>query len=345
MELEVLKRILSVWGSVLLSVLWMPVCAQAQDSVYPMIYGRVPEGDEPVMELSEAEEVYTVLPGDSLWSIAEKFWGGGSRYEEIIFINQEVMQSPDLIYPGMDLKMAGKGYIVREEARYGGVQMGKYSLDTPYGWTLGTLSSGDAFSNFALSGQGIRKVACLIQDKKKESAESVENWEECAHRIEQYAWENYGDQVSDLVFSHYLMGEEELVLYSFTYQMKLDGTLLGSVRACAGMKLTEHIQAEFIGFARNYDIEGCVRYITASFEEHSDGEDLEKFTVNDSNMMIAPETEWEIGGMVNSFAWVDEFFSSLVQEAAGSRPESEETDKKQELIERMSRRAGRRTGE
>ena len=59
-----------------------------------------------------------------------------------------------------------------------------------------------------------------------------------------------------------------------------------------------------------------MRYVTASLEEHFD-ETEETFTVNDSNMTISPETEWEPEGMYNSFVWMEEYFDSLLKEATG----------------------------
>ena len=100
------------------------------------------------------------------------------------------------------------------------------------------------------------------------------------------------------------------------------------------MKLTEHIQAQFVGYAVNYDIESCVRYVTASFEEHTQGYDLDEFTVSDSNMAISPESPWTLEGMFNSVAWIDEFFTALIKKAAGIEPEK---SPKENLVDKMTR--------
>ena len=65
-------------------------------------------------------------------------------------------------------------------------------------------------------------------------------------------------------------------------------------------------------------------HLSASFEEHFDTENTETFTVNDSNMCITPETEWALNGMYNSFAYMDEYFTSLLNKAM----ETESTEKK-----------------
>lgn len=182
-------------------------------------------------------------------------------------------------------------------------------------------------------------IACLIQDRKEETTFSTADWEECVRKIRSYAERSYADSVSDFVFKQYQMpGQEKLYLYSFTYSLDLenygmDGTL--ECEICMGMKLTEHIQAEFIGFANDYDILGVVRYVAASFEEHFQDSMEGTFTVNNSNMQLSPETSWEMEGMFNPFPWVEEFFTSFVAEAAGVPQKS--ADERQELLERISK--------
>lgn len=41
---------------------------------------------------------YTVVKGDSLWSIARKFYGNGNEYNKIVSANN--IKNPNLIYPG-----------------------------------------------------------------------------------------------------------------------------------------------------------------------------------------------------------------------------------------------------
>lgn len=48
---------------------------------------------------------YKVGPGQSLWSIAVDKLGSGQRYEEILKLNPALGRNPNLIYPGMELKL------------------------------------------------------------------------------------------------------------------------------------------------------------------------------------------------------------------------------------------------
>ena len=50
-------------------------------------------------------EFYTIESGDTLWAIASKFLGNGSKYTEIFEANKEVIQDPDLIFPGQKIRI------------------------------------------------------------------------------------------------------------------------------------------------------------------------------------------------------------------------------------------------
>ncbi len=47
-----------------------------------------------------AAKAYTVVKGDSLWAIAKKQLGNGSRWQEIYSLNKDKISNPILIYPG-----------------------------------------------------------------------------------------------------------------------------------------------------------------------------------------------------------------------------------------------------
>lgn len=307
---------------------------------YPLTYEEPAGQDEPYVRLTESAGDYTVLPGDSLWRIAEKQFGDGRFYLELAASNRELLADPNLIYPGMALHISRTACILRTEARYGGIQMGKYSMDMPHGWTVGVVQSGDAGGNFVMSKEG--SIACLVQDLQKETTLSVEEWEQkCVPQIITYAEENYNHQVSGLSFEHYSMTDQEdasgeLYLYSYVWQISPDDYPNLTCSVCVGLKLTDHIQAEFLGYTMgNYDIQGAVRYVTATFEEHFNSPDTERFTVNDSNMRIVPETEWPFKGMYNSFAYMDEFFTSLLNRAIEA--EQAEKSPRDKLLDRIIR--------
>jgi len=65
--------------------------------------GKVDEEIE-VVEPAEEADFHTVAPGDTLWAVAEKIYGDGSRYTEIFEANRPMLSDPDLIFPGQVLR-------------------------------------------------------------------------------------------------------------------------------------------------------------------------------------------------------------------------------------------------
>lgn len=333
-----------MWAALVLTGIFLLLSSRsvfAADEAYPMLYDRKPEGEDPVLALTEPVETYVVETGDSLWRIAQRLWGDGERYPELAAANQDVLSDPNLIYPGMRLTFSRTGYIVRSEAKYGGFRTGEYSLDRPYGWTLGMMESGESGANCLLSGDD-GAVACLIQDRLEETAEAVADWQQCTEQIAAYAEEQYPGQVSELRFERYHMeGQQdasgEVYLYSYTWHASPQYPGL-TCKICVGLKLTEHIQAEFVGYAMDYDIHGCVRYMTASFEEHFDEGDADSFAVNGYNMGIWPEAEWEQKGMYDSFSFIDAYFADLLEELEPEETKSRQTPARR-TIERATRPA------
>ena len=51
---------------------------------------------------------YTVREGDSLWQIAQKFLGDGSRYKEILELNADVLAEEDDLTIGTALKLPSR---------------------------------------------------------------------------------------------------------------------------------------------------------------------------------------------------------------------------------------------
>lgn len=51
---------------------------------------------------------HTVVKGDNLWKIAEKYLGSGARNKEIFAANRPMLSDPDKIYPGQVLRIPAK---------------------------------------------------------------------------------------------------------------------------------------------------------------------------------------------------------------------------------------------
>jgi len=46
---------------------------------------------------------YTVKPGDTLWAIAQSYYGDGAKYPVIFEANRDLLKDPNKIYPGQVL--------------------------------------------------------------------------------------------------------------------------------------------------------------------------------------------------------------------------------------------------
>ena len=59
------------------------------------------------VEADTADEpmFHTVVKGDTLWAIAEKTLGNGSKYNAIFEANRPMLSHPDKIYPGQMLRI------------------------------------------------------------------------------------------------------------------------------------------------------------------------------------------------------------------------------------------------
>jgi nucleoid-associated protein YgaU len=54
---------------------------------------------------SQKVEYYVIKSGDTLSAIAQKYYGKGAAYPRIFEANREVIQDPDLIYPGQKIRI------------------------------------------------------------------------------------------------------------------------------------------------------------------------------------------------------------------------------------------------
>lgn len=68
-------------------------------TIYPGQVLKIPESNS---SNSPEYKTYTVVEGDNLWDIAQRFLGAGARYSEIALLNN---LNSDTIYPGQTLKI------------------------------------------------------------------------------------------------------------------------------------------------------------------------------------------------------------------------------------------------
>ncbi len=67
---------------------------------------KAEEGQAPEPETEEPEaRIHVVEKGDSLWRIAEKFYGDGTRWNEIYQANKDRIKDPKVIRRGQKLRI------------------------------------------------------------------------------------------------------------------------------------------------------------------------------------------------------------------------------------------------
>ena len=292
-----------------------------------------PESGEAYVLLS-AQEEYTVAAGDSLWKIAQRLWGDGRLYTELYEANREKIGTPDLIYPGQILKVSRPQYLEKQSGPIGMKSEAVYQFDIPQGCIVGRINGKETGANFALFGTiDNYNIACLIREKET-AMEGPWDFEDWKQAVLSYAEEEYGNTIQDLMFEQYLSEEGEIIwLYSYIHVTDLSEygiTNSFETQVCAGMKQSEHMQADFVGYGtRGGDITNRVRYVTASFEELLPAGAV--CHVNDENMQIYPSTAWDAASF-NAIAWTDHHFVATVMEITGCRKEH----KNQSLLNKLS---------
>lgn len=65
---------------------------------------EIDEMDAPEID-EDNVEYYIIKSGDTLSAIAKKFLGDATRYDEIFEANREVIEDPNLIFPGQKIRI------------------------------------------------------------------------------------------------------------------------------------------------------------------------------------------------------------------------------------------------
>ena len=51
------------------------------------------------------DEFYVIEKGDTLWEIADKAYGDGNKFKQIVEVNREVIKDADRIFPGQKIRI------------------------------------------------------------------------------------------------------------------------------------------------------------------------------------------------------------------------------------------------
>jgi len=69
-----------------------------------LVSPEIIEASTPASE-APTSEFYTIQEGDTLWAIAQKYYGDGNKYQHIVDENLEVIKDADKIYPGQTIRI------------------------------------------------------------------------------------------------------------------------------------------------------------------------------------------------------------------------------------------------
>lgn len=309
--------------------------AYAGGSSYQTRYDVPLKEQENYTALVEDLGEYEVCEGDCLWSISEKLLGDGGDYMQLVKQNADVIQNPDLIYPGMRLQLKQNVY-VKKRTGVNGIKTPEYRFGTPDNWAFGLIEEGEAFSNNAFfARQADGNVACLLRDKEEAGVKSMSDWEHSQELIADYVEKHYKKQVSDLTFHKY-QSESGADICLFSYCYTIDGAqyrYAGSLKIHVSEAIcqTERIQAELMGFQLDEGIEDIVLYMAGSFEELTEKAEAD-FSVNSYNTMLTPSEPWAVAGIHNPFVWVEKYYDGIFSQISNLPPEKKNA--KERILDR-----------
>ncbi len=61
--------------------------------------------DEEVKDEYDVTQYHEVVKGDTLWKIAEKYYGDGNLYTNIFEANKDILKDPNMIKIGQKLRI------------------------------------------------------------------------------------------------------------------------------------------------------------------------------------------------------------------------------------------------
>lgn len=315
------------WGIVCFLIGCMSVTAGFKhepvkwDFNYSPVSGLSQEADtgDYIQLLSEGE-IYQVKQGDTLWDIAKRQYGDGSRYPQLAQMNRETLTDPNLILPGQRLILPEILYLPKSHTPDADSREGAFRIEYADVRSFREPVSSNIQLGNTISGIMIY-TGCQTNHMGYNAL--TQDWEAFVAEVERSSREICKDRVNDLTFEKYRMTDGcDLCGYSFTFEM---GKELREVAVF--YRFGRQNMAEIIGTRKReianregVALKNAVRYVAASFE------DLGGEIVGNAGLSGEEKTEagdWKYPPLQNPFAiLMDNYGIHILTDA--EKAESEE---------------------
>lgn len=259
-----------------------PEAVQAEDA-----FADLPEEEEPgdyamlthpkgnpgnYLKLTAAVGEHMVEKGESLWKIAQKIYGDGSRWQDISALNG--LSDPGRIFPGQYLSLPDREYSLQKPQIQRGEgyyleDAGAFRFQIPERWALGTCSLDARLSTFAGTDQRARVLWSLEDNQMGEDA-WAEDWGEVCADLRQTAETVFAEDLAELSFEKYRVESgNEVYAFRCVFTDKNGERQIVSAAYRFGQKNL----MEFIGLAPedfSPDMGRLTLYTAATFEEYEE---------------------------------------------------------------------------
>lgn len=167
-------------------------------------------------------ESYTVQEGDTLWDIACEYYGSGAEYRRLWLENRDVLDTPDRLYAGTELKLS--------ERLYTGVGMRDFSNDE----VMHVSRHGDSAAwDWKENGACYQMFQTVTARNDLGEDDPYSHWEDFKREAEMCAGKVCGDRVSDLSFARYRVTDLcDMCYYQFVFDGGSKKYLIMAAFAC-----------------------------------------------------------------------------------------------------------------